>query len=188
MTHSALLEHHLDALSQASSEFPVLDLACGSGRNGLFLTARGIPVVFADIREEMLQQVAQHPEINNGKLWQVDLEAADSNPLTGRQFSSILVFRYLHRPLFPDIKSAVCPGGLVIYETFTVGQAKLGRPKNPDFLLNPGELKSNFQDWQVLHHFEGMARSAITGKKQAVARIVVRKPGCVTRGLSAPAE
>jgi SAM-dependent methyltransferase len=173
--HSALLEPYLDDLSQACDEFPVLDLACGGGRNGLFLAQRGIPVVFADIREEALQQVAAQQAIETTNLWQVDLEPAEGNPLADRQFSAIMVFRYLHRPLLPAIKAATRPGGLVIYETFTVEQPKFGRPHNPDFLLKPGELQQCFGDWQILHSLEGTVSNNDT--EQAIARIVARKPG-----------
>ena len=181
MNHSTLLEPYLDDFSQACDEFPVLDLACGGGRNGLFLAQHGIPVVFADIREEALQQVAAQQAIETTKLWQLDLEPAQGNPLADRQFSAILVFRDLHRPLLPAIKAAIRPGGLVIYETFTVEQPKFGRPHNPDFLLKPGELQQCFADWQTLNSFEGTVSN--NGKEQAIARVVARKPGMQAGGV-----
>ena len=71
-------------------------------------------------------------------------------------FSAIIVFRYLHRPLFRALRNAVTPGGLVIYETFTTANREFGRPRSKDFLLLPGELKSLFQDWEIIHEFEGL--------------------------------
>ena len=94
--------------------------------------------------------------------WCVDFEQPETDPLGGRLFSSILVFRYLHRPLMPAIKSAVQPGGLVMYETFTTDQAALGRPSNPDFLLQPQELERVFQHWDILHLFEGLSVSELS--------------------------
>jgi len=87
-----------------------------------------------------------------------------------------MIFRYLHRPLIEQIKAAVAPNGLVIYETFTQAQAELGRPKNPDFLLKAKELASYFSDWQILHSFEGIKVSDTSGNKQAIAQIIARKP------------
>lgn len=180
MQSSPLLETCLDDLLGLSSKGPVLDLACGGGRNGLYLLSRGVPVVFADIRADALEQISealagQGP--TSVELWQVDLEDAGSSPLAGRLFSAIMVFRYLHRPLMPSIRDAICPGGLLIYETFTVEQPNYGRPKNPDFLLQPGELLQCFGDWQVLHSFEGIEGSGKPGEKRAIAQIVARKPG-----------
>ena len=86
-------------------------------------------------------------------------------------FAAIVVFRYLHRVLIPDIKLALKKGGVLVYETFTTAQAKLGKPRNPDFLLNTGELLSWFKDWEVLHHFEGTLKNP----ERAVSQIVCRK-------------
>ena len=51
-----------------------------------------------------------------------------------------MVANYLHRPLFPDIVAALAPGGVLIYETFSAGNERFGKPRNPDHLLRPGEL------------------------------------------------
>ena len=96
--------------------------------------------------------------------------------LDAETFGAILVFRYLHRPLLAGIKEAVIPGGLVIYETFTVEQAKIGRPRNPDFLLQLGELRDCFREWDILHYFEGIEHDPASGQPRAIARIVAEKP------------
>jgi hypothetical protein len=74
------------------------------------------------------------------------------------------------------IKDSVQPGGLVVYETFTVDQPRFGRPSNPNFLLRPGELENTFYNWEILHSFEGVAISASSGQEQAIAQVVARKP------------
>ncbi len=179
MTASPLLDEFLPELRAAAATAPLLDLACGSGRNGLWLVSRGIPVVFADIRRDALEQVqAALPPGREGlaTLWQVDLERPGGQPLEAEGFGAVLVFRYLHRPLMPAIANAVQPGGLVVYETFTTGQPAFGRPTNPDFLLRPGELPGYFRDWEILRQFEGEVTSAATGVTQAIARLVARKP------------
>ena len=86
----------------------------------------------------------------------MDLEEAGRNPLAGRTWGAILVFRYLHRPLIPPIREALAPGGVLVYETFTADQALLGRPTNPDFLLGQGELRGWFADWELIEAYEGL--------------------------------
>jgi tellurite methyltransferase len=103
----------------------------------------------------------------------VDLEREGIDPLPQDSYGGILVFRYLHRPLIPSIRKALGKGGILIYETFTVEQPKFAKPHNPDFLLKPGELHHWFEDWDIIHAFEGIKDDP----KRAVAQIVCRKTG-----------
>ena len=82
-----------------------------------------------------------------------------------------MIVTYLHRPLIPCIKKALKQGGLLIYETFTIEQPQFGKPHNPAFLLRPQELFEWFNQWEVLHYFEGIKE----GPRRAVAQIVCRK-------------
>ena len=168
-----ILLDQLDLLTKLDRSQPVLDLACGTGRNGLLLAENGIAVVFADISAPALAAVNQRLDKDQlpGRTWQVDLEQQDVNPFSGQSFSAIIGFNYLHRPLFPALMDAVIPGGLVIYETFTTGNRQFGRPNNPDFLLRPAELETIFKEWEIIHHFEGIARKP----DRAIAQIVARK-------------
>ncbi len=95
-------------------------------------------------------------------------------PYTGRQYAGVVVTNYLHRPLFPRLLESVLPGGVLIYETFAVGNEAYGRPRNPDFLLKPGELREVISnDWLVLGYEHGL----ITLPKPAVIqRICVMAP------------
>ncbi len=80
---------------------------------------------------------------------------------------------YLYRPLFPTLRAALAPDGLLLYETFAAGNAAFGRPTNPDFLLNPGELLDTFgRDMRVLAYEDGFAAQP---KPAMVQRIAVRK-------------
>ncbi len=144
---AALLLDHLDLITGLDSALPVLDLACGKGRNGLALAQRGIAVVFADRSASALEVVDQQLKTRAlpGRTWQVDLEQPGIDLFSGASFSAALGFCYLYRPLFPGLMSAVMPGGLVIYETFTIEQLRFGRPHNPDFLLHPVELQKIFE-------------------------------------------
>lgn len=111
---------------------PVLDLACGSGRHALLFLERGHPVVAVD------RDIAGVRDLP-ADLIEADLEDGPW-PLPHRRFAGIVVTNYLWRPLLPRIVAAVAPGGVLLYETFALGQARFGRPANPDFLLRPGEL------------------------------------------------
>ncbi len=114
----------------------VLDLACGGGRHAFHLAALGHRVVAVDRDLSLVASRRDHPGIE----WlQADLEAA-AWPLPGEIFQGVVVTHYLHRPLFDELMAALSPGGVLIYETFSLGQAKYGRPRNPAHLLLPGEL------------------------------------------------
>lgn len=183
MQHSTLVSQYIKELKSLTptTDMPVLDLACGSGRNGLYLIKNDIPVTFADVNSAAIEQVQQHACLVNNKqganFWSIDFEQEGEIPLTGKSFAAIMVFRYLHRALFEQIKQAILPNGLIIYETFTAEQAQFGRPKNPNFLLKAGELADVFADWKILHSFEGVVESANnSGQKQAIAQLVARKP------------
>jgi tellurite methyltransferase len=171
-----LLRNHWEVLERATPGLPgpILDLACGQGRNGLFLAARGLPVTFADHSVENLQAVQRLASAQGNKvqLWQVELEPTDgSNPLPENAYGGILVFRYLHRPLISCIRKAVTDKGVLFYETFTVEQPQFGKPHNPNFLLKLGELYGWFRDWKVIFYFEGVKETP----KRAVAQIVCQK-------------
>ncbi|MCB1670966.1 MAG: methyltransferase domain-containing protein [Gammaproteobacteria bacterium] len=172
---ASLVEQYLPQIGAALSSHPVLDLACGSGRNGLFLARHKFPVIFADINPTVLEKIARELTgvHSSAACWEVDLENPDTQPLAGKEFDVILVFNYLHRPLIPAIRDSLVAGGLLLYETFTVDQAKLGRPRNPDFLLKPGELRNWFDDWEILSEFEGFQESP----PRCYASLVARKPG-----------
>lgn len=185
MTHSianasSLLVDNLELFDELQTDNGVLDLACGAGRNGLFLLSHNVPVIFADNNEAHLQSLSPALEQfgeagKRSDCWLVDLEAVPSaggNPLAGRTFDAVVVFNYLHRPLFPAIREAIRPGGLIVYETFTVQQKRFGRPNNPDFLLQAGELREAFGSWECLEDFEG----ELPGPTRAVARLIARKP------------
>ena len=175
MPAASLLLKHLDLLVELDRSLPILDLACGTGRNGLMLAENGIPVVFADRSVSALSTVEQRLAEDGlpGRTWEVNLELPGANPFSNQYFSAIIGFRYLHRPLFPALRNAIKPGGLIIYETFTIGNRKFGRPNNADFLLRPNELKTLFQGWEMIDYFEGVLKNP----DRAIAQIVARKPG-----------
>ncbi|MCF8199713.1 MAG: class I SAM-dependent methyltransferase [Sulfuritalea sp.] len=115
----------------------VLDLACGRGRHSLLMAARGYQVECADRDAQALTEIsATDPTIVTRHC---DLESGPW-PYYGRVFDGIVVTNYLYRPLLPMLLNALDTNGVLIYETFMVGNERFGKPSNPEFLLRSGEL------------------------------------------------
>jgi SAM-dependent methyltransferase len=137
-------------LTPAASDRPrtVLDVACGNGRHISLARARGYAVTGLDRDISNVTNFYQAGSKNTEPpptfvpvaLRQVDLETAAPWPIAGQTFDVVIVTNYLHRPRLPDVVASVADDGMLIYETFATGQQRFGRPSNPDFLLQPGEL------------------------------------------------
>jgi SAM-dependent methyltransferase len=126
-----------------------LDVACGSGRHLHWFAQRGCRVTGVDrdaAAIESLQGV--------GELRVADIENGPW-PWPGRQFDAVVVTNYLWRPLLATLVGSVAPGGVLIYETFALGNETVGKPSNPDFLLRPGELLQAAQGLRVLGYEDG---------------------------------
>lgn len=121
----------------------VLDLACGSGRHAIWLAQQGFSVDAVDRDAAALSGMAGMANI---RVLLADLEAG-AWPYPDQRFDGIVVSRYLHRPLLPRLHESLNPGGVLIYETFMVGNERFGKPSNPDFLLQPDELMTVFSPW-----------------------------------------
>ncbi len=115
----------------------VLDLACGAGRHTRLFVERGNRVVAVDRDLRGIEELKDHPGVEPHEL---DLESGAPFPFAGRSFDAVVVANYLYRPILPDLVGALARGGVFLYETFAQGNQELGTPKNPDFLLNRGEL------------------------------------------------
>jgi rhodanese-related sulfurtransferase len=133
-----------------------LDIACGRGRHALLLASAGLQVDAIDRDPEalaFLADVARRLALPVTAIAR-DLETGTPELERGR-YDVVLGVHYLHRPLFPALREALAPGGLLLYETFTSAQAARGRPTNPDFLLQPGELLTLVAPLSVLNEREG---------------------------------
>ncbi|ABZ75368.1 Methyltransferase type 12 [Shewanella halifaxensis HAW-EB4] len=150
----------------------VLDLACGSGRNGQWFTNRGCHVSYLDRDLSGLDVVTD--DASSIELLKWDLENGCAPALPQERYDIVLVFNYLHRPLFAQIIDSVKPGGLIIYETFTEQQAQIGRPRNPAFLLKAGELKALVANWRTLHYAEDLFTELPTASYKA--QLIAQKP------------
>jgi SAM-dependent methyltransferase len=118
----------------------VLDVACGRGRHARLFADQGCSVDAVDAEEAMAAALAGLPGI---RFLCADLEAGPW-PYPGRRFDAIIVTNYLHRPLFAQLIDALAEGGLLIYETFMVGNERFGKPTHPAFLLRSRELIEAF--------------------------------------------
>jgi len=132
-------------------EGAVLDLAAGAGRHARFFAGRGHPVVAVDRTLDGMADLAADDPIER---IQADLEDGSPWPLGGRQFAGIVVTNYLHRPLLALLAEALAPGGVLIYETFAVGQGQFGRPSGENYLLRPNELIRAYEPTLTIVGFE----------------------------------
>ena len=167
-------------LLEAARLGPVLDVACGDGRNGLHLAWFGARVVMLDRSEEALAGLEAMGRPANASFARMDLETPDPPSFGNGLFGAALVFRYLHRPLVPALKACLKPGGMLVWETFLEGQEAYGKPRNPDHLLRKGELASWFKDFQVLELFEGRLDDPprVMGRVACVKKLpVASRPG-----------
>jgi SAM-dependent methyltransferase len=127
----------------------VLDVACGSGRHTRWFAARGHAVTAVD-RDAMA--VAALAPVAEGVVAVLEVGPW---PLGDRRFDTIVVTNYLWRPLLPVLVARLASGGLLLYETFALGQHTVGRPSNPDFLLRPGELLDAARGLRVVAYEDG---------------------------------
>jgi tellurite methyltransferase len=165
---------------------PALDLACGTGRHTLVLASRGQHVVGLDLSSvalDILESRARAERISvkrvgsfetSGRreprgidLFQTDLEQVE---LPERAFDLVLCFQYLQRSLFPQMTRALRPGGVLLFETYTRAQLEFeGGPRNPDHLLETGELREAFPALRALFYRELRAG-------QGIASLLAQKP------------
>ena len=128
----------------------VLDVACGSGRHARLLAAMGLRVEAVDRDAEAL---AALEGIEGLTVRVADLEGGPW-PYQAGSFDAVIVTNYLHRSRFDALIDALKPGGVLIYETFMAGNERLGKPSNPDFLLQPHELLDRLRPRMTVVAFE----------------------------------
>ncbi len=153
-----------------------LDVAMGNGRNAIFLATRGFDVDGVDIDPDVVAKARA-----TARRFHAPIRAIVGNVEDGtyiipiETYDAIVVFNYLHRPLFRDIKDGLKPGGVVIYQTYLEAQAKLGRPTNPAHLLKAGELAQMLAEFEILRVHERIDSAVPGGPPCALAGIVARK-------------
>jgi SAM-dependent methyltransferase len=147
-----------------------LDIACGDGRNALFLARRGFRVDAVDYAYAGLSRLAVAAR-REGVAVQPIVADLENYVLPEARYAVVVNTRYLQLSLFESIRNAVEPGGLVIFETFLRREESGGHPRNPAFLLESGELARRFDGFEVVSYQEG----PVDDSTQPLARIVARR-------------
>ena len=151
----------------------VLDVAAGHGRHTRALRALGFGVLAADIDVSGLADINRDPAL---MIQEVDLETGPW-PFGGRCFDAIVVANYLHRAHFPHYISALSEEGVLIIETFGQGNEMLGRPRNPDFLLRPGELIDAFASTlNIVAYEHGAEQEPRPAVRQRLCAVKTKSP------------
>ncbi|MES0363924.1 MAG: methyltransferase domain-containing protein [Desulfobacteria bacterium] len=148
----------------------VLDVAMGSGANAVYLARMGFEVEGVDISAEAVNtalELARKSGVNL-KARLADLES--NYRIRESSYDVIICFKYLQRSLIQQLKDGLRIGGMVVYETFIVDQARFGKPKNPDHLLKHNELLDLFRDFRCLRYREGIFKN-----RKAIASIIAEK-------------
>jgi len=149
-----------------------LDVACGAGRHSIYLAERGWQVTAVDSSQvaiELLSQAAVEKHLSiDAHL--ADLETGEFLIEPGR-YDLIVNCCYLQRDLFPAIKAGVKVGGCVLAVIAMVDDDPAVKPMNPAFLLQPGELRAQFDGWELLHYSETKSEQG----KRRMAELVARK-------------
>lgn len=156
----------------ASTQPRVLDLACGSGRNAVYLALQGFDVTAIDWDAGALTRAEDLASRHNVKIRTLreDLEQPGALDAWRASIDLIVVVRFLDRALFAQISESLAPGGIVAYETFTLAQASRGHPRQERFLLQPGELRQAFAGLECLEYEEDEFDEA------HLARLIARRP------------
>jgi SAM-dependent methyltransferase len=130
------------------------DVACGTGRHAIALARGGRVVEAADASWERCRDVLARARADALPVHVFCADLAHS-PLPRRRYAIVVNTLYLDRALFPRLVDALVPGGLLLFETFTVAQLASGHPRNPAFALQPGELLRLAAGMRILAHREG---------------------------------
>ncbi len=150
-------------------------MACGAGRNVLFLAELGLEVTGIDISPVGLG-LARKAAL--ARKLEVELVAADLTAFTlpERSFDVVVCIHYLERKLFPALEAALRPGGVLVYETFTQDQLAFpeAHPRRKEFLLEPQELLRAFPALEVEVYKEGLHRLS-DGRRAVLAQLIARR-------------
>ena len=163
---SEWVKNHIKIIPNSGT---VLDLACGTGRHTRLLLETGRRVFALDCNISQLEDLRENDSVT---IIKHDLETANSWPFSPQTFDGIVVTNYLYRPLYPRIIDALAVNGVLIYQTFAVGNEKYGRPRNPDFLLKEDELLETFgTQLEVVNYSHGYIQKPSPAEMQSICCI-----------------
>ena len=163
----------------------VLDVACGYGRHARWFYKLNHPLALVDRAQAALDFIASALPASAFEAHACDIENGPW-PFTGRQFDAVIVTNYLWRPLLPTLLGSLAPGGVLIYETFAIGNETVGKPSRPDFLLQAGELLDVCRGLRVVAFEDGFTDEPGTdgsARPRFIQRIAAVR-GAVAAGLA----
>jgi tellurite methyltransferase len=148
-----------------------LDLACGAGRNALWLAEHGWDVTAVDGSSEAIKILRSRAEQRGIPIGThvADLEKGEFEiELSG--WDLVAITYYLQRNLFEPAKQGVKPGGILMAITHVAAPGQTPSPHS----LRPGDLEAYFKGWEIIHRLEGI--SSDSPHRRPVAEIVARRP------------
>lgn len=148
-----------------------LDVACGAGRDAVYLALAGFEVEAWDILPDALAMADELAARNGVAIRTVQRDVEREPDLGESAYDLICCFNFLYRPLLQRIAAAIRPGGLVAYETFVEPQRELfGKPSRASHVLAAGELAAAFADFEIL-----VSREGLVGPRRYAASLIARK-------------
>ncbi len=148
----------------------ILDVAMGNGREAVYLAQRGFEVEGVDISAKRVDNALELARQTGVTIRAEVADLEGSYRIRRGAYDVIICFRYLYRPLIPQIRDGLRPGGIVVYETYLIDQARWGKPQDPEHLLRHNELLDMFRNFRCLRYREG-----VISDKKAMAGIVAEK-------------
>lgn len=179
-THpSALLAEWLPKLTLRETRPRAIDVACGTGRNAVFLARRGWQVDAVDISEVALGHLTETATAERLPITciQTDLEDAASRSTDFRKtnrYDLAIMFRYTNMPLIDDLKSVIKAGGYLIVEQHLITEADVVGPRNPQFRVTPDALRDAVAGLDIIAYREDIVNDP-DGRPAALAQLVARR-------------
>ena len=174
---TALLSDWLPRLSRGTQPGRALDVACGAGRNALFLAGAGLEVTAIDISEEALTRARQSAREHGLKINWVcaDLESGGASVLPKGPFDLVVMVRYVNMLLIPVLAGRLGDGGYLVCEEHLESKDEVIGPKNPGYRMKRNELLNAAEGLEVRSYREGIVKD-LDGRKAALAQLIARRP------------
>ncbi len=160
----------------------VLDVASGSGRHALFLASLGYQIDAVDRDEQALARLSASARIRHltgisSRVLDLERQPLQESHLGHEAYDAVVVFFYLNRPLFPHLIDALKPGGVLLYETFTLeNHVQHQHPKRREFCLAHSELLRLTSNLRILHFDEGLHEGTSESESVYTAQLAAQKP------------
>jgi SAM-dependent methyltransferase len=180
-THpSALLAEWLPNLNIQEAHLRAIDVACGTGRNAIYLARRGWQVDAVDVSEVALDHLTETATAENLPIIciQTDLEGAVRRPadlFTADRYDLAVMVRYTNLPLIDTLKGVLKVGGYLIVEQHLVTEADVVGPRNPKFCVAPDALRNAAAGLDIIAYREATVTDP-DGRSAALAQLVARTP------------